>query len=121
MSSVGYKGRAESGSKGRQIRRPFHLDAQFLRKVLVPNILLVRSSQAKRCQQGAALQDDGEPPLCGGRGRCRSGLGLYCVGQALGLTERAWGKEHPLTTTNSDRACCNNIGKVLVVASPRKK
>ena len=37
MSSVGAK-RAESGGKERQIRLPFHLDVQFLRKEWRKNV-----------------------------------------------------------------------------------
>jgi len=69
-------------------------------------------------EQGATLQDDGEPLFCGGRRCCRSGL---AVPYRPSTGAKGLGKEHPLILTTSDRACYNNIGKVLVVASPRKK
>src|SRR5271156_6630211 len=51
------------------------------------------------------------PCLCGGPRTLQKRDWPYHTGQALWLTERACGKEHPLTLTTSDRACCNNIGK----------
>jgi len=51
LSSVGAKG-AESGGKDRQIRRPFHLDVQILRKhhfsyVSVPLFILFLSGSTR--------------------------------------------------------------------------
>jgi len=63
------------------------------------------------CEHGATLQDDGEPLFVRGAEDAAEADWPYHTGQALWLTERACGKEHPLTLTTSDRACCNNIGK----------